>query len=145
MSRAGRHPGHVLLARGAGMLALVLGGVAAAQTESADATADDDTPAIEEIVVTAQKPGDRQRLEVPYEELMRQRLVEELDTMRREQEEIEWRRGPRLEDPSRISFGYRPQERGREAPETPMTDLPVEYNKPATIFRFEFGRSGSDR
>ena len=55
------------------------------------------------------------------------------------------RRGPRIENPSRISFGYRPQERGREAPETPMTDLPVEYNKPATIFRFEFGRSGSDR
>lgn len=145
MSRAGRHPGYTLLARGAGMLALVLGGVAAAQTESSDAAADDDTPPIDEIVVTAQKPGDRQRLEVPYEELMRQRLVEELDTMRREQEEIEWRRGPRLEDPSRISFGYRPQERGREAPEMPMTDLPVEYNKPATIFRFEFGRSGSDR
>ena len=143
MNRARRHPGYLLFARGAGMLALMLGGAAVAQTD--DAESDENASAIDEIVVTAQKPGDRQRIEVPYEELMRQRLVEELDTMRREQEEIEWRRGPRLEDPSRISFGYRPQERAREAPETPMTDLPLENNKPATIFRFEFGRSGSDR
>jgi hypothetical protein len=120
-------------------------GGATAQTADTDPEPGDEAPVIDEIVVTAQKPGDRRRLEMSYEDLMRQRLVEELDTMRREQEEIEWRRGPRIENPSRISFGYRPQERGREAPETPMTDLPVEYNKPATIFRFEFGRSGSDR
>ncbi|MEE4163883.1 MAG: hypothetical protein V2I25_15380 [Woeseiaceae bacterium] len=127
------------------MLLLVAAGGATAQTTDTDAEPGEEAPVIDEIVVTAQKPGDRRRLEMSYEDLMRQRLVEELDTMRREQEEIEWRRGPRIENPSRISFGYRPQERAREAPETPMTDLPVEYNKPATIFRFEFGRSGSDR
>ena len=122
----------------------LVAGVSALGTEAGAALETGQGP-LDEIVVTAQKPGDRRRLEMSYEDLMRQRLVEELDTMRREQEEIEWRRGPRIENPSRISFGYRPQERGREAPETPMTDLPVEYNKPATIFRFEFGRSGSDR
>lgn len=127
------------------MLLLVGAGGATAQTTDTGAEPGEEAPVIDEIVVTAQKPGDRRRLEMSYEDLMRERLVEELDTMRREQEEIEWRRGPRIENPSRISFGYRPQERAREAPETPMTDLPVEYNKPATIFRFEFGRSGSDR
>ena len=145
MSRARRQP-VALRPVGAGMmLLLVAAGGVTAQTADTDAEPGEEAPAIDEIVVTAQKPGDRRRLEMSYEDLMRQRLVEELDTMRREQEEIEWRRGPRIENPSRISFGYRPQERGREAPETPMTDLPVEYNKPATIFRFEFGRSGSDR
>jgi hypothetical protein len=145
MSRATRQP-VALRPVGAGvMLLLVAAGGATAQTTDTDAEPGEEAPVIDEIVVTAQKPGDRRRLEMSYEDLMRQRLVEELDTMRREQEEIEWRRGPRIENPSRISFGYRPQERAREAPETPMTDLPVEYNKPATIFRFEFGRSGSDR
>jgi hypothetical protein len=145
MSRATRQP-VALRPIGVGVLLLLMAaGGATAQTADTDAEPGDEAPVIDEIVVTAQKPGDRRRLEMSYEDLMRQRLVEELDTMRREQEEIEWRRGPRIENPSRISFGYRPQERGREAPETPMTDLPVEYNKPATIFRFEFGRSGSDR
>jgi len=145
MSRAARQPAFLRSAGAGVMLLLVATGGAVAQTADADAEPREEAPVIDEIVVTAQKPGDRRRLEMSYEDLMRQRLVEELDTMRREQEEIEWRRGPRIENPSRISFGYRPQERGREAPETPMTDLPVEYNKPATIFRFEFGRSGSDR
>jgi hypothetical protein len=145
MSRATRQP-VALRPIGAGVLLLLMAaGGATAQTADTDPEPGDEAPVIDEIVVTAQKPGDRRRLEMSYEDLMRQRLVEELDTMRREQEEIEWRRGPRIENPSRISFGYRPQERAREAPETPMTDLPVEYNKPATIFRFEFGRSGSDR
>ena len=145
MRRATRQP-VALRPVGVGVLLLLMAaGGATAQTADTDAEPGDEAPVIDEIVVTAQKPGDRRRLEMSYEDLMRQRLVEELDTMRREQEEIEWRQGPRIENPSRISFGYRPQERGREAPETPMTDLPVEYNKPATIFRFEFGRSGSDR
>ena len=97
-----------------------------------------DARPVDEIVVTAEKPGDRKSVETPYEELMRQRLLEEMETMRREQDEIAWRRGPVAAEPSRINFGYRPQDSARDSRDTRLTDLPIDKTKPATIFRFEF-------
>ncbi len=116
--------------------------LATAQVEEAAET-DDEEPAesseaIDEIVVTAEKPGDRVSMETPYEELMKQRLLEEYDRMVREQEELAWRQAPSVEDPSRISFGYRPQDSRREDTGDRINTLPLDLMKPATVFRFEF-------
>ena len=98
----------------------------------------DEDRRIDEIVVTAQKPGDRVRAEAPYEQLMRERLVRELDAMRERQEEFEWRQGEAPAEPSRIRLGYRAQDDSRDRRDTALTDLPMENTKPATLFRFEF-------
>lgn len=128
--------------RFAGLAGLLAGAVtvpALAWAQASTAEPDEKDPrTVDEIVVTAQKPGDRKAVDTPYEELMRQRLLEEMETMRREQDEIAWRRGPTVSQPSRINFGYRPQDRARDSRDTSLTDLPTEYTKPATIFRFEF-------
>ncbi len=138
--RGNKHRHRILLFSG---ILLAWFGHATAQEAQPEAPADpgeaaNEQQTLDEIVVTAQKPGDRRRVETPYEDLMRQRLIEEMDTMRREQEEIAWRRGPTVSQPSRINFGYRPQERSRDSRDTSLTDLPLENTKPATIFRFEF-------
>ncbi len=125
----------IRLAGLAGLLA-ALPALAWAQDSDAEAEEEDPRP-VDEIVVTA-KPGDPKKVETPYEELMRQRLLEEMDTMRREQEELAWRTGPTVSEPSRIRFGYRPQDRSRDERASSLTDLPMENTKPATIFRFEF-------
>ncbi len=131
----------VQLAGLAGLLSIALFAAAAARAQADDTEADPDDGdprPVDEIVVTAEKPGDKRDVETPYEELMRQRLLEEMDTMRQEQDEIAWRRGPVVSQPSRISFGYRPQDRARDERASSLTDLPMENTKPATIFRFEF-------
>ncbi len=72
--------------RAAALLCLVAAGIAAAQTDNAEETAGDEPKPVDEIVVTAEKPGDRKQLDTPYEELMRERMLEELDQMQREEE-----------------------------------------------------------
>ena len=125
-------------ARATALFCLVAAGIAAAQTDDAQEAGGDEPQAVDEIVVTAEKPGDRKRVDTPYEELMRERMLEELDRMEREEEEIAWRRAPTVQQPSRISFGYRPQDSARDGRNPSLTDLPLENTKPATIFRFEF-------
>ena len=117
--------------------AVALGQASGSDDEDVDG-ADETEADMEEIVVIGEKPGDRQRLEVPYEDLMRERLLRELEAQRELEEEFEWRRGPRVEDPSRIRLGYRPQDANRDQRDTSLTDLPMENQKPATLFRFEF-------
>ena len=122
-------------------LGLAAASIAVAQTDDADdaeGAAEAEQRTVDEIVVTAQKPGDRKRVDTPYEELMRERMLEELDRMEREEEELAWRRAPTVRQPSRISFGYRPQDSARDGRNPSLTDLPLENTKPATIFRFEF-------
>ena len=118
--------------------AVSLGQVADGDDESDTETETEIDPDMEEIVVIGEKPGDRQRLETPYEDLMRERLLRELEAQRELDEEFEWRRGPRVEEPSRIRLGYRPQDANRDQRDTSLTDLPMENQKPATLFRFEF-------
>ena len=117
--------------------AVAFGQTSGSDDEDVDG-ADETEPDMEEIVVIGEKPGDRQRLEVPYEDLMRERLLRELEAQRELEEEFEWRRGPRVEEPSRIRLGYRPQDANRDQRDTSLTDLPMENQKPATLFRFEF-------
>ena len=114
-------------------------GQAVDQESDGASEADTETESgMEEIVVIGAKPGDRERLETPYEDLMRERLLRELEAQRELEEEFEWRQGPRVEEPSRIRLGYRPQDANRDQRDTSLTDLPMENQKPATLFRFEF-------
>ena len=95
-------------------------------------------PGMDEIVVTAQKPGDRQGIDIPHGKLLRERLLRQLEARRELEEEFAWRRGTRVEEPSRIRLGYRPQDANRDRHDTALTDLPMDNHKPATLFRFEF-------
>lgn len=103
-----------------------------------DAPEPEEGDAMDEIVVTAEKPGDRSSVETPYEDELRARILKEYNAMARDQEELEWRQEPSLQDPSRISFGYRPQDRRRDDTQDHISTLPLDKVKPATVFRFEF-------
>lgn len=127
----------------AAVVLVCLAGLAFAQSEEPPATseaADEEQkgPAMDEIVVVAEKPGDRRGVETPYEELMRQRILEEYDRAVREQEELAWRQQPSVSQPSRINFGYRPQDQQRDELGSSFNRLPMDRVKPATVFRFEF-------
>ncbi len=130
---------------------LCLSALAVAQQSGGESSADEATSSetdapeeagedrrMDEIIVTVQKPGDRQRAEAPYEQLMRERLIREMDAMRERQEEFEWRQQDGPAEPSRIRLGYRAQDDSRDRRDTALTDLPLENTKPATLFRFEF-------
>ncbi len=132
-------PGHSRL-RGpaaAGALFVCLASLSFAQTNEAESDTEDDGQPMDEIVVTADKPGDS-RMETPYEEVLRQRVIDEYNRIAREQEELAWRQDPDISDPSRISFGYRPQDRSRDDTGNRFNTLPMDQVKPATVFRFEF-------
>lgn len=117
-----------------------LAGLALAQSEEPQEPpeGEQDGRAMDEIVVIYEKPGDRKGVETPYEELMRQRILEEYDRAVREQEELAWRQAPSVSEPSRISFGYRPQDQQRDDVGPAFNRLPMDKVKPATVFRFEF-------
>ena len=125
----------------AGCLFVCLSGPAFAQTDEASPEqppeGESSDTGMDEIVVTAEKPGDKS-VETPYEELLRQRVLEEYDRMAREQEELAWRQKPGMSDPSRINFGYRPQDQRRDDAGSAFNSLPMDQVKPATVFRFEF-------
>lgn len=136
--RPKRHTGKTIPLATAGVLFACL---VFAQTDDAseneDAAEAPDGDSMDEIVVIA-PPAGRKGMETPYEEQLRQRILEEYDRMAREQEELAWRQEPALEDPSRISFGYRPQDRRRDDTRDRINTLPLDKVKPATVFRFEF-------
>ncbi|MEM8814481.1 MAG: hypothetical protein AAGE85_01495 [Pseudomonadota bacterium] len=119
------------------LCAFVLATAQEREEEPNDA-AESNGDSMDEIVVTVQKPGDRTRAETPYEELMRERLIKEMDAMRELEEEYAWRKSATPAEPSRIRLGYRAQDDNRDRRDTDLTDLPMENTKPATLFRFEF-------
>ncbi len=104
----------------------------------ADEVEADDSEAIEEIIVTAPKPGDRRRADREYEDPVRARLLKDLYKMREEEEEFEWRTAAAAEKPSRISWGYDPQDEYRMRNELDLLELPSERTRPATLFRVGF-------
>ena len=100
---------------------------------------EDGEESVEEIVVYATKPGDRIDVDPRYEELLRSRVIKELDRMRVLEEEYEWRKSESdVKTPSRIKWGYDARAELRMRRDTELTDLPVDDTKPATLFRFEF-------
>ena len=131
---------HFFLINGVAAAAIALSGAIALAQE--DATQDaDEVEVIDEIVVIAgEKSGDPIDVEALYEEMMRERLM--LDYVRLEEleEQNEWRGSTSLavETPSRISWGYDPQDELRMRRESNLSDVQAITTRPATVFRVDF-------
>ena len=131
---------HFFLINSVAAAAIALSGAIALAQE--DATQDaDEVEVIDEIVVIAgEKSGDPIDVEALYEEMMRERLM--LDYVRLEEleEQDEWRGSTTLavETPSRISWGYDPQDELRMRRESNLSDVQAVTTRPATVFRIEF-------
>ena len=94
---------------------------------------------IEEIVVFANKPGDKFEVDARYEEPLRSSLLRNFDRIRVLEEEFEWRKSETDDkNRSRIKWGYDPRAELRMRRDTELTDLPIDDVKPASVFRFEF-------
>ncbi len=131
---------HFFLINSVAAAAIALSGAIALAQE--DATQDaDEVEIIDEIIVIAgEKSGDPIDVEALYEEMMRERLM--LDYVRLEEleEQNEWRGSTSLavETPSRISWGYDPQDELRMRRESNLSDVQAVTTRPATVFRVDF-------
>ncbi len=117
---------------------LYVGVVSAAdeETERSEETANE---AIEEIVVYADKPGNKIDMDARYEELFRTRAAAELDKLEVLNEEYEWRKSMAVaDDSSRIKWGYDVEAEMSMRIDTSITDRPTDTVKPATLFRVQF-------
>lgn len=117
---------------------LLCGLVAVAQDED-DGAADEE---IDEIVVIVDRSGDPVLdVELRNEEILREKILKEYFRLQQLEDEAAWRQAdPDLkpQNVSRIKWGYNPQAEARMRRDTALTDLPIDNNKPATIFRIEF-------
>ena len=134
---------HFFLINGVAAAAIVLSGAIALAQEDATQDADevDEVEVIDEIVVVAgEKSGDPIDVEALYAEMMRERLM--LDYVRLEEleEQNEWRGSSSLavETPSRISWGYDPQDELRMRRESNLSNVEGVTTRPATVFRVGF-------
>ena len=121
------------------LAALLIASVAApsfAQTDNAAA----ETPVeIEELVVTARKPGDDQDLDLQYDERLREQMMDKQQRLRDIEDEEAWRRSVSPEPTtSRITWGYDPNRELQLRREGNLDDLPSDRTRPAILFRAEF-------
>ena len=121
------------------LAALLVASVAApsfAQTDNAAA----ETPVeIEELIVTARKPGDDQDLDLQYDERLREQMMDKQQRLRDIEDEEAWRRSVSPEPTtSRITWGYDPNRELQLRREGNLDDLPSDRTRPAILFRAEF-------
>jgi len=114
------------------------GAAALAQQEAEEQDREDEN--IEEIVVVAHKSGDPIDIEANYEALLRSRLMQDLEQLRNLEEDYEWRKtaGMSVENPTRIKWGYDPDDELSMRRETDLMDVQFVTTRPATLFRAEF-------
>lgn len=127
---------HTLFAEAAVLAALLLSFAAVAQEAS------EEEEEIDEIVVIVDRSGDPvMDVDLRYEEILRERIMNEYFRLQRLEEDAAWRQADPDLDPSktsRIKWGYNPQAEARMRRETDLMDLPIDEVKPATLFRVEF-------
>ena len=112
---------------------------ASSADEEAEPVEDTTEGEIEEIVVYADKPGDKIDMDARYEELYRTRAAAELDKLEVLNEEYEWRKSMAADDDSsRIKWGYDVEAEMSMRGDTSITDRPTDTVKPATLFRVQF-------
>ena len=117
----------------------LVGAIASAQENTEQAA--DEVEVIDEIIVTAgEKSGDPVDVEALYEEMMRDRLMLEQDSQRILEEQNEWRNPASMtvENPSRIQWGYDPQDELEMRRDSNLSDVQFVTTKPATVFRVGF-------
>jgi hypothetical protein len=94
---------------------------------------------IEEVVVYADKPGNKIDMDARYEDLYRTRAAAELDRLEVLNEEFEWRKSfADADDSSRIKWGYDVEADMSMRRDTSITDRPTDTVQPATLFRVTF-------
>jgi len=100
----------------------------------------DELPAIDEIIVYGGRSGDPVDHSALYDAELRQQVFDEVDRLRELEEEYAWRAGDltEVESPSRIKWGYDPRDEYRVRQDRSLTELPIDRNKPATIFSVDF-------
>ena len=118
---------------------LIYAGIVSSADEEAESNESATGEVIEEIVVYADKPGNKIDMDARYEELFRTRAAAELDRLDVLNEEYEWRKSFAVtEETSRIKWGYDVEAEMSMRRDTSLTDLPTDTVKPATLFRVQF-------
>ena len=105
-----------------------------------DAPADESGTVIEELVIVGTRPGDQNKADPMYEEMLRQQMMEEVQRMRFEEEE-DWRNSNltyQSSQQSRIVWGYDPKADREMRDDIERNSLPGDTTKPATLFRAQF-------
>lgn len=127
------------ISRVAAACTLLAGTIAFAQ-DAAVKQGDDDEIIEEIIVYGGQKRGDPVDVEALYEEMLRERLMLEQDQLRVLAEESAWRssKTTALQSPSRIQWGYDPEDESRMRRDSQLDDVEFVTTKPATLFRVGF-------
>lgn len=122
---------------------VALCGAAAIAQEAVEETANsndnnDDNDTIEEIIVTAPRPGQRKRAEKEEIDPVRAKLLKDFNQLQEDQKEMAWRDAKANESPARVKWGYDPSDEYRMRTQMDLMELPTERTKPATIFRLSF-------
>ena len=118
---------------------LIYAGIVSSADEETEPDDSTTTNSIEEIVVYADKPGNKIDMDARYEELYRTRVAAELDRLEVLNEEFVWRKSmAAAEDSSRIKWGYDVEAEMSMRSDTSLIDLPTDTVKPATLFRVQF-------
>lgn len=115
-----------------------------AQSEGADDDAQDaeqQDDAFDEIVVTAGgRPDDAISVQSKYDELLRARLMKDIDMQRALDEEYDWRKTDtaKVDGPVRIRWGYDARDHLKLREEADLLKLDLDKTRPATLFSVEF-------
>ena len=118
---------------------LIYAGIVSSADEEAESNESATGEVIEEIVVYADKPGNKIDMDARYEELFRTRAAAELDRLEVLNEEYEWRKSFAVtEETSRIKWGYDVEAEMSMRRDTSLTDRPTDMDQPATLFRVQF-------
>ena len=101
---------------------------------------DSDRDEFDEIVVTPGRPGDSISVQTKYDELLRNRLLKDIDTRRALEEEYEWRKSDtaNVDGPVRIRWGYDARDDLKLREEADLAKHEYDVVRPATIFSVEF-------
>ena len=121
------------------LLALLLIPLQLAAQVDEDKSADEATEVLEEIVVYGSREGDPTDADPKYEEIWRQRMLDQVARMRLE-EETKWREDLTWQssEDSRIVLGYDPAGDRLRRQDLDLVDMPGDTVKPATLFRAKF-------
>jgi hypothetical protein len=121
------------------LAALLVAPVAAPSYAQTDNAAVETPVVIEELVVTARRPGDDLDLDLQYDERLRKQLMGEQQRLRDIEDEEAWRRSVSPEPTtSRITWGYDPNKELQLRREGSLHNLPSDPTRPANLFRAEF-------
>jgi len=128
--------------------ALLISGALAASLASLPVTAqvdegvsnDDSSEVVEELVVYANRKGDQVEVDPVYQDMMRQQMMDEVQSMRLEEEE-DWRNSNltyQSSQKSRIVWGNDPKTDRAMQEDLERNRLPGDTTKPTTLFRAQF-------